>query len=149
MIRLIRRVIRDESGDLDELPGYALCTLIIISMISLIALFGRAASADNTVQAAAYAAARDGSLSREADAVPHATAAAQRALDGNVNCAALDVRIGGNGLSTGLGEAGTVTATVTCTIRYTDLVFPGVSGLPWSFTITKTAHSPVDPYRER
>ena len=64
MIRLIRRAIRDESGDLDELPGYALCALVIISMISLVALFGRAASADNTVQAAAYAAARDRVRSR-------------------------------------------------------------------------------------
>lgn len=148
MIALLHRFIVDERGDIEEAPGWAIYALCTIAMISMIIVFGRAAAADNTVQAAAYAAARDASLSRGGDAVPHAITAAEAALADNVNCTALDVAIGGNGLTTGLGEAGTVSATVACTISYTDLLFPG-AGLPGAFTVTKTAFSPVDPYRER
>ncbi|MDZ5146340.1 hypothetical protein [Microbacterium testaceum] len=134
---------------MEDVPAWTILTLMTFVLISMIVVFGRAASGDNAVQAAAYAAARDASLSRGSDAVPHAIDAANRALGGNVKCAALNVTLGGNGLSTGLGQTGTVTATVSCTVSYTDLVFPGVSGLPGSFTISKTATSPVDPYRER
>lgn len=149
MISPIRRLLADERGEIEELPAWTIYALVSLAMVSVIFLFGRAGSTDNAVQAAAYAAARDASLSRAGDAVPHAISAAQTAIGDNVACTNLDVAIGGNGLTTGLGEAGTVSATVTCTISYTDLFLPGLVGLPGSFTVTKTAFSPVDPYRER
>lgn len=148
-LRTLTRRAADDRGDIDDVPAWTLMALVAIVMISTIFLFARAAAATNSVQAAAYAAARDASLSRAADAVPHAITAARQALDGDVNCTDLNVTIGGNGLHTGLGQAGVVSATVSCTISYTDLILPGLHGLPGAFTVTKTAHSPVDPYRQR
>ena len=148
-IRRWFRGLRDDNGGAEDLPAYTLLTLIAIGCIGIVALFGRFTQADNSIQAAAYAAARDASLSRAGDAVPHAIAAAKLALRDNVNCASLNVTISGNGLTTGLGEAGTVSATVVCKISAIEIVFPGWNGIPTTFTVTKTAFSPVDPYRER
>jgi hypothetical protein len=58
----------------------------------------------------------------------------------------LDFAIGGNGLCTGLGQTGTITATITCRINTADLSVPFNRG---SMTIARTASSPVNPYRER
>jgi hypothetical protein len=147
-VKLIRRILRNERGDVDDMPALAILLIgIIVPLIGIVVFMGRYGMADNTIQSAAAAAARDASLSRtEADAVPHATAAADTALAGNVNCATLDVSIGGNGLHTALGQTGTVSATIRCTINTSDLSFPLIPG---SMTITKTAISPVDPYRQR
>ena len=149
MTAYLRRLLDDERGEISELPAWTIYAILALAMASVIFLFGRVASTDNTVQAAAYAAARDASLSRAGDAVPHAIAAAETAIGDNTPCVNLDVTIGGNGLTTGLGQAGTVSATVTCTVSYVDLFLPGLVGLPGTFTVTKTAFSPVDPYRER
>ena len=45
-----------------------------------------------------------------------------------------------------VGAAGTVAATVTCTVDLTDLVAPGVPG---TRVVTSTVTSPLDTYRER
>lgn len=147
-MKLLRQALRDERGDIEDMPAVAILLVgVILPLIAVIVFMGRYGTADNSVASAAAAAARDASLSRTAsEAVPHAKAAAARALEGNVTCAGLDLAIGGNGLSTRLGETGTVTATIRCTINTSDLVFPLIPG---SMTITQTATSPVDPYRER
>lgn len=146
-MKTIRRIIRNEAGDLDDLPGWTILALTSLTLIGLIVYAGRGGAAANTVQAAAYAAARDASISRTMEeAVPHAQTAAVVALGNNVTCIDLDIVIGGNGLSTGIGQTGTITATVACTIATADISFPG---MPGSIVITKTATSPVDPYRER
>lgn len=147
-VKFIRRVLRDERGDIEDMPNLAILLVgVVVPLIAVVVFMGRYGLADNSVQSAAAAAARDASLSRTAgEAVPHAKSAATIALTGNVKCASFDVSIGGNGLSTGLGETGTVSATVQCTINTSDLAFPFIPG---SMTITKTATSPVDPYRER
>jgi hypothetical protein len=147
MMKTIRRIVLDERGDLEDLPPVTV--MIVAAMIPILGIgvfLGRYGLTDNSVQSAAFAAARDASMSRGSDAVPHAKEAAQLALGDNTHCASLDVTIGGNGLSTGLGQTGTVTATITCRINTGDLSIPGIPG---SMTITKTASSPVDPYRER
>jgi Flp pilus assembly protein TadG len=145
---LIRRLLRTERGDVEDIPGLAILLVGVVAPLILVVIFmGRFGLADNSVQGAAAAAARDASLSRTAsEAVPHAKAAATTALSGNVKCVSLDISIGGNGLSTALGETGTVSATITCTISNSDLAFPLIPG---TTTITKTALSPVDPYRQR
>jgi Flp pilus assembly protein TadG len=147
-VKLIRRILRNERGDVDDMPALAILLIgIVVPLIGIVVFMGRYGMADNSIQSAASAAARDASLSRtEADAVPHATSAADTALAGNVNCSTLDVSIEGNGLHTALGQTGTVSATVRCTINTSDLSFPLIPG---SMTITKTAVSPVDPYRQR
>jgi hypothetical protein len=147
-MNVLRRVLRDESGEVEDIPGLAIVLVgILCPLIAVVIFMGRYGLADNTVQSAAAAAARDASLSGSAsDAVPHAKEAAQVALAGNVKCESLNVVIGGDGLSTTLGQTGTVTATITCQIATADLAFPLIPG---SLTITETAASPVDPYRQR
>jgi hypothetical protein len=147
-MKLVRRILRDERGDVEDIPGLAIVLVgILCPLVAVVIFMGRYGLADNTVQSAAAAAARDASLSgSNADAVPHAKDAAQLALSGNVNCQTLNVVIGGDGLHTALGQTGTVTATITCTISTSDLTFPLIPG---SVSITETAASPVDPYRQR
>ncbi len=142
------RLLRDDRGEIEDLPGLTILLVGIIAPLLAVVLFmGRYGLADSSVQSAAAAAARDASLSRTAaEAVPHAQAAAAIALQGNVHCVGLDVTIGGNGLTTALGQTGTVSVTIICTISNADLAFPLIPG---TTTITETASSPVDPYRQR
>lgn len=144
----IHQILHDERGDVEDIPGLAVVLIgILVPLVAVVIFMGRYGLADNTVQSAAAAAARDASLSgSDSDAIPHATQAAQLALAGNVSCLSLSVVIGGDGLHTALGQTGTVTATITCRISTADLSFPLIPG---SLTITETAASPVDPYRQR
>lgn len=147
MKQLLKRLRQDESGDIDEVPGYTIMVIGTLLLIAVIVFLGRGISAHNTVQSAAWAAARDASLARSTDqAVQHGIDAANAVLDANTTCETHTTSITGNGLTTALGETGTVTATVTCTVSMADLAFPGIPG---EITVTKTATSPVDPYRER
>ena len=147
-MRLLGRILHDERGDVEDIPGLAIVLVgILCPLIAVVIFMGRYGLADNTVQSAAAAAARDASLSGSATAAgPHASQAAQLALSGNVTCQSLEVLIGGNGLYTALGQTGTITATIICRISTADLTFPLIPG---SVTITETAASPVDPYRQR
>jgi hypothetical protein len=144
----LRTIMQEESGEVEDIPALTIVLVgILCPLIAVIVFMGRFGLADNTIHAAAAAAARDASLSASTvDAVPHAIAAAHAALNGNVTCRPLTVTIGGDGLRTTLGQTGTVTATITCQINTADLAFPLIPG---SVTITETAASPVDPYRER
>lgn len=144
----LKRILRDETGDIEDLPALTILIVgIILPMLGVVLFAGRFGLASNSVQSAASAAARDASLSRTAaDAVPHAQAAAVAALSGTVNCSALDTDIQADGLNTALGQTGAVSATITCTIDNSDLLF---ALIPGSTTITKNATSPIDPYRER
>lgn len=147
-MNLINRLLSDTRGEIEDIPGLTILLVgVICPLLAVVMYMGRFGLADNSVQSAAAAAARDASLSRTAaDAVPHARSAAIIALQGNVNCAALDVTISGNGLEMELGETGTVTATIACTISNADLVFQLIPG---TTTIIKAATSPVDTYRQR
>jgi hypothetical protein len=144
----MKRLLNDDRGELEDLPGLAILLVgIICPLLAVVLFMGRFGLAANSVQSAAAAAARDASLSRSStEAIPHARTAAEIALEGNVDCVPLDVTIGGNGLSTRLGETGTVSATITCTISNSDLAFPLIPG---TTTVIRTAISPVDPYRQR
>jgi hypothetical protein len=145
---ILSHILRAERGEVEDIPGLAIVLVgILCPLVAVVIFMGRYGLADNSVQSAAAAAARDASLSGSAsDAVPHATQAAEVALFGNVTCQNLNVVIGGDGLQTTLGQTGTVTATITCRVSTADLSFPLIPG---SVTITETAASPVDPYRQR
>ncbi len=147
-MNLVHRILHDERGDVEDIPGLAVVLVgILCPLVAVVLFIGRYGLADNTVQSAAAAAARDASLSGSAtDAVPHAKQAAELALAGNVHCQSLDVLVGGDGLYATLGQPGTITATITCSINTADLAFPLIPG---SIAITETAASPVDPYRQR
>ncbi|MFF4836972.1 hypothetical protein [Streptomyces sp. NPDC001315] len=56
------------------------------------------------------------------------------------------VHVNTGGLNVPVGQVGTVTVTVTCTVNLSDLLLPGVPG---ARTLTSTAVSVVDQYRQR
>ncbi|MFE4663800.1 hypothetical protein ACFRI7_03110 [Streptomyces sp. NPDC056716] len=50
------------------------------------------------------------------------------------------------GFSAAIGEPASTTATVTCTVRLSDI---GLPGLPGSKTLTSSFTSSIDSYRQR
>jgi Flp pilus assembly protein TadG len=137
---------RSETGSMSvELvmlaPVMALVILLLIAG-------GRIALASNAAEAAANAAAREASLSRTTTAAQqNANAAAQTSMQqSGYACTTLNVLIDDSGLNVPLGQVGTVSGTITCTLNLSDIALPG---LPGTWTIERNATSPVDAYRER
>ena len=116
--------------------------------VALIVLAGRVAITTQAVDSAATASARTASIARTAgDANATArTAAASSLADQNLHCVSTTVTLDTTGFSAPLGTPATVTATVRCVVNLTDLALPGVPGTK---TVTATATSPVDTFRER
>jgi len=103
--------------------------------------------AKGAVQEAAAAAARDGSLARTAgQAQTNAnTAAAVSMSQSGASCVGQTVVLDTSRFLAPLGETGTIRATVSCTVPLANLV----PGLPGSMDVSRSANSPVDPYRQR
>ena len=116
--------------------------------VALIIFAGRVAITTQAVDSAATASARTASIARTAgDANATArTAAASSLADQNLRCVSTTVTLDTTGFSAPLGTPATVTATVRCVVNLTDLALPGVPG---TRTVTATATSPVDTFRER
>jgi Flp pilus assembly protein TadG len=116
--------------------------------IAMIILGGRVEIANQAVDAAAYEAARAASIERtQSEAISSGTSAATSSLnDQGLQCATTNVTVNAAAFNAPLGTTGQVTATVTCKVDVADLAIPG---LPGTRTITATASSPVDAYRER
>lgn len=148
LLRTIRQRIR---GD-QEAGSMSVELVILAPAIAFVILFlvvaGRVSMAGNATEAAAISAAREASLSRSTDvAQSNANAAAQVAMSqAGYDCASLTVTINDGGLNVPLGQVGTVSATISCTLNLSDIALPG---LPGTKTLTSTAISPVDAYRER
>lgn len=116
--------------------------------IAVIILGGRVEIAKQSVEAAAYEAARAASIERtQSEAISSGKSAASSSLnDQGLQCASISVTVNAAGFNAPLGTTAQVTATVTCKVDVADLAIPG---LPGTRTITATASSPVDAYRER
>jgi Flp pilus assembly protein TadG len=126
----------------------ALITPGLLLLIALLIFGGRNALATGAVEQAAVDAARAASLTRvgsEAQSVAR-DAAARSLADQGLACMSINVDVDTRGFSTPPGQAARVSTTVTCTLRLSDL---GLPGLPSSKTITGTAVSVIDTYRER
>ncbi|WP_034623255.1 TadE/TadG family type IV pilus assembly protein [Cellulomonas sp. URHE0023] len=124
----------------------AILTPALILLLGTLALAGRVQTSASAVEQAARSAARDASLARTPDAARAAgQAAATRELTAT-SCAATTITIDTTGFAARVGQDGTVTATVTCTLSMADLAIPG---LPGARTITAHATSPLDRYRTR
>jgi Flp pilus assembly protein TadG len=122
---------------------------VIVFLIGLVIAAGRVSVANGAVAAAARDAARQASIA------PNRTAAGQAAVstadaalrgdgidcDPVVTTPGLDAAFGSQ-----IGTSALVTAKVTCDVRLSDLVVPG---LPGSIGLTSTFSSPLDPYRSR
>ncbi|MGN9908217.1 TadE/TadG family type IV pilus assembly protein [Phytohabitans sp. LJ34] len=120
-----------------------------LMLIVLAAVAGRTAIAQNAVDLAAHEAARTASLARTAAAAEtDGESAANSTLDAQgLDCGdSLQVAVDTSGFAADLGEPATVTATVSCTVSFADLVMPGVPGAK---TVVATYVSPLDRYRSR
>lgn len=120
-----------------------LAPVLIIALLFVIAA-GRIAQAHQAVEAAARDAARQASIARDpATARTNALASAQAALSREGLSCPAQVSIDTSGFARPIGEPGTVTAHVTCTVHLADVA---VAGIP-ATTITASFASPIDPYR--
>jgi Flp pilus assembly protein TadG len=116
--------------------------------VGLIIFGGRTIMAHQAVESAAADAARTASIARSAgDASGTATAAGAASLKNQqVQCITQSVTVDTAGFSAPVGTPARVTATVTCRVNLSDLSIPGVPG---SLTVTESATSPIDTFRER
>ncbi|MFH9826391.1 TadE family protein [Streptomyces bobili] len=121
---------------------------LLIMFLCLAIAGGRIVTSGAKIDAAAEDAAREASLHRTASSAQSAAqaAAAESLGDQGITCASTRVSVNTGGLSVPVGQVGTVTATVTCTVPLSDLLLPGVPG---ARTLTSTATSVVDQYRQR
>jgi Flp pilus assembly protein TadG len=120
-------------------------TLILGAFLTVV---GRSNVADGQVDGAAKAAARAASLTRDQAAAQDAgqRAAAAELDEAGVPCRSWALSVDASGLSRPAGQAATVTATVTCTVSFGDLLVPGVPG---ARTLKATYSSVVDQFRAR
>ncbi|MEW1648373.1 TadE family protein [Streptomyces sp. NPDC091219] len=120
----------------------------LIMFLCLAIAGGRLVMSGAKIDAAAEDAAREASIHRTVAAAQDAArAAALESLDDQgITCASASVSVNTGGLNVPVGQLGTVTVTVTCTVSLSDLLLPGVPG---SRTLTSTATSVVDRYRQR
>ncbi|MFA3843233.1 TadE family protein [Streptomyces aureus] len=125
---LLRRLVGSDGG------SYALETAVLapvlIVILGLMIAFGRVTDAEGAVDSAAHAAARAASLERDAaNAQSRAQDAVTRSLDGEgITCRTSNVTINTGGYTAGVGEAATVTATISCTADLSDIAVPGLPG---------------------
>ncbi|MFE9769742.1 TadE family protein [Streptomyces sp. NPDC005808] len=120
----------------------------LIMFLCLAIAGGRLVTSGSKIDAAAEDAAREASIHRTAGAALGAAqaAAAESLNDQGIKCASTSVNINTGGLSVPVGQVGTVSVTVNCTVNLSDLLLPGVPG---ARTLTSTAVSVVDQYRQR
>ena len=140
---------RDYSGDRGSLtlelvvwaPG-------LLLMIGLLTVAGRVNSANAAVEQAAVDAARTASSARSTGAARDmAKASVEKSLAvQGLQCTTTTIVLDTAGFGTRPGQSATVTATVTCPVRLSDLAIPG---LPGTRTVSYTATSSIDTFRER
>ncbi|MFD9464496.1 TadE family protein [Streptomyces sp. NPDC060027] len=120
----------------------------LIMFLCLAIAGGRIVTSQAKIDAAAEDAAREASIHRTAAAAQDAahSAAAESLTDQGIACASTTVHVNTGGVSVPVGQVGTVTVTVTCTVNLSDLLLPGVPG---ARTLSSTATSVVDQYRQR
>lgn len=135
---------RDERGGGSSIEFLLLVPALFI-FLGLIVASARVATAKSAVHTAAGAAARAASLERSPGSA-QAAASAVAAVDlGQGSCRSTDVAVNTAGFAAKVGTSSSVSATVSCTVTFTDLLVP----MPGSMTFTDTSQSPLDTYRGR
>ncbi len=116
--------------------------------IALVIGAGRVAIARQAVGAAASEGARSASIARTRSSADHDAAASATAALANqqLQCVTTQVVVDTSGFATPVGDAASVSVTVTCIVNLTDIAVPG---LPGTVPITVTMTSPLDTYRGR
>ncbi|KOV48759.1 membrane protein [Streptomyces sp. H036] len=130
-----------------SLEAIILFPVILMTLLLVIAL-GRIGSANNAVDTAARNAARAASLERNGNTASSAGSQMARSVLGQqgLECTSTSISISTGGFSAQIGEPASTTATVTCTVRLSDV---GLPGLPGSKTLTSSFTSSIDSYRQR
>jgi len=120
--------------------------LLLIAAVLIVA--GRVALAGGAAEHAAAEAARAASLARTpTSAHLDAVRTADASLRGQgLACRTLTVEVDIAGFTVPVGTAATVRATVRCAVALSDIGVPGLSG---TRTVSASAVSPLDTYRER
>ncbi|OEJ30015.1 TadE/TadG family type IV pilus assembly protein [Streptomyces subrutilus] len=146
--RAARRLAAAHEDRGSEAIAAAIVTPLLLMLLCLAIAGGRIVTSGAKVDAAAEDAARAASISRTyASAQTEAAAAAARSLnDQGIQCASTSTSIDSSGLAVPLGQVGTVTVTVSCTVPLADLLLAGVPG---NKTMTSSFTSVVDAYRSR
>ncbi|WP_371666389.1 pilus assembly protein [Streptomyces sp. NBC_00289] len=121
---------------------------LLIMFLCLAIAGGRIVTSGAKIDSAAQDAAREASIHRTAGSAQSAAqaAAAESLSDQGIACASTSVRIDTGGLSVPVGQVGTVSVTVMCSVHLSDLLLPGVPG---TRRLVSTATSVVDQYREQ
>jgi Flp pilus assembly protein TadG len=145
-IRTVQAQLGQDRGS--EAIQAAIVTPLLIAFVSMAIAAGRLVLAGSKIDAAAEDAARSASIERTyAGAQSAASAAAARSMsDQGMACSSKSVSIDADGLTVPVGQVGTVTVTITCTVPLSDLLLPGAPG---SKTLTSHFTSVVDAYRSR
>ncbi|MFF3617248.1 TadE/TadG family type IV pilus assembly protein [Streptomyces sp. NPDC002580] len=136
-------------GDVGSVAIEAAVVLPALIMFLCLALAGgRIVVSGAKIDAAAEDAAREASIHRTAAAAQRAarTAAAESLSDQGIACRSTSVSVDVGGVMVPVGQVGTVTVTVTCTVELSDLLLPGAPG---ARTLSATATSVVDAFRQR
>lgn len=138
--------LREDRGS--EAIAAAIVTPLMLMLLCTAIAGGRIITSGAKIDAAAEDAARAASISRTAaGAQTEASEAAARSLnDQGIRCASTSVTVNTAGLAVPLGQVGTVTVTISCTVPLADLLLPGVPG---SRTLTSSFTSVVDAFRSR
>ena len=126
----------------------AVLTPAVIAILVMLLIAGRTGTAKQALEAAAFDAARTASLARTPDeargralAEARDTLAAQR-----LECDRLTVDVDVSGFAVPVGQPATVSASVTCRVRYSDIALPG---MPGGVDLSTSFVSPLDRYRSR
>ena len=117
--------------------------------IGLIIFAGRIAIATQAVDSAAAQAARTASIARTQSTAESTAPLRSHQQAGRASTSTAPepaVRVDTTASPPRSGNPRPVTATVTCVVNLADLAVPGVPG---TNTVTATASSPIDTYRER
>ncbi len=146
MTWLRRRTAGGDRGS--ETIAAAIVTPLLLMLLCLAIAGGRIVTAGAKIDAAAEDAARAASISRTySSAHAEASAAAARSLnDQGIHCASTSTSVDASGLAVPVGQVGTVTVTISCTVTMSDLLLPGAPG---SKTMTSRFTSVVDAFRSR
>ncbi|MFF1560970.1 TadE/TadG family type IV pilus assembly protein [Streptomyces sp. NPDC058279] len=141
-----RERLREDRGS--ESIAAAIVTPLLLMLLCLAIAGGRIVTSGAKIDAAAEDAARAASISRTySGAQAEASSAAARSLaDQGIHCASTSTSVNASGLAVPLGEVGTVTVTISCTVPMSDLLLPGTPGAK---TLSSTFTSVVDAYRSR
>lgn len=142
----LRAQVRRDDGSL------ALETVLLapamMAFVALVVFGARVSLAQQAVQVAANDAARSASIERtQAAAIASSSRSASATLTTQgLECRSIDVAVDASGFNVELGQSASATSSVTCVVSMGSL---SMMGIPGEITITRTASSPIDSYRER